>query len=259
MGLRVLAGRDIDVEQYPTDSTAVLLNEAAVKRMGLAHPIGQLMHDSGDSTTWHVVGVISDYVTGSRFNDIFPVIIQGPRFPMSTISFRLNPRRTATNLRNIEAILKRYNPNYPFEYFSGDKYDVAKIENSEHFGTLAALFAGMAIFISCLGLFGLSAYMAESRLREIGVRKVLGASIMRLTALLSKDFLILVFIAFIIASPVAWWFMKQWLQDIPYHIDLNWWVFAFTGALSLCIAAGTVSFQAIRAALSNPVSILRTD
>jgi len=260
MGLRLLAGRDIDAQRYPTDSTAVLLTQTAVKRMGLTNPIGQILHNSGDSTTWHVVGVISDYVTGSRFNDIVPILIQGPRFPMSTISFRLNPRHTtAANLKNIEAILKRYNPNYPFEYFSGDKYDVLKIKNSEHFGTLAALFAGMAIFISCLGLFGLSAYMAESRLREIGVRKVLGASIMRLTALLSKDFLILVFIAFIIASPVAWWFMKQWLEDIPYHIDLNWSIFAFTGVLSLFIAAGTVSFQAVRAAISNPVKILRAD
>ena len=260
MGLRMLAGRDIDIETYPTDSTAILLTQTAVKRMGFANPIGQIVHNSGDSTTWHVVGVINDFVTGSRFNEIFPISVQGPHSSLSTISFRLNPQHTtARNLKNIETILKKYNPNYPFEYFSGDTYDVLKIKNSEHFGTLAALFAGMAIFISCLGLFGLSAYMAESRLREIGVRKVLGASIMRLTALLSKDFLILVFIAFIIASPVAWWFMKQWLEDIPYHIDLNWWIFAFTGMLSLFIAAGTVSFQAIRAALSNPVRVLRTD
>ena len=231
-----------------------------MQRTGLTKPIGRIIHNSSDITTWHVEGVISDYVTGSRFNDIVPILVQGPHFPMSTISFRLNPQHSAAaNLKNIEAILKRYNPNYPFEYFSGDKYDVLKIKDSEHFGTLAALFAGMAIFISCLGLFGLSAYMAESRLREIGVRKVLGASIMRLTAMLSKDFIILVFIASIIASPVAWWFMKQWLEDIPYHIDLSWWIFAFTGILSLFIAAGTVSFQAVRAAISNPVKVLRTD
>jgi putative ABC transport system permease protein len=155
--------------------------------------------------------------------------------------------------------LKKYNPNYPFEYFFGDQYDSRKIVNEEHLGNLAALFAGMAIFISCLGLFGLSAYMAESRLREIGVRKVLGASIMRLTALLSRDFLILVFIAFVIASPVAWYFMKRWLEDYPYHTGLNWWTFAFTGILSLCIAAGTVSFQAVRAAIRNPVHALRSE
>jgi putative ABC transport system permease protein len=251
MGLHVLAGRDIDVEKYPADSAAILLNQTAANKMGLANPIGQIIHNSADSTTWHVVGVINDFVTGSPFNRIRPVVVQGPRTWFGTISFRLNPRHSTTaNLKNLEAILKKYNPNYPFEYFPGGHYDV---------GTLAALFAGMAIFISCLGLFGLSAYMAESRLREIGVRKVLGASIMRLTALLSKDFLVLVFIAFVIASPVAWWFMKQWLEDIPYHIDLHWTIFAFTGALSLFIAAGTVSFQAVRAAIANPVNILRSD
>lgn len=260
MGLHVLAGRDIDIEKFPADSSAILLTRTAVRQMGLTKPIGQIVRNSGDSTTWHVIGVINDFVTGSPFNTIHPVVVQGPRSWFGTMSFRLNPRHANTaNLRNLEAILKKYNPNYPFEYFTGDKYDLRKLKYEENFGTLAALFAGMAIFISCLGLFGLSAYMAESRLREIGVRKVLGASIMRLTALLSKDFLILVFIAFVIASPVAWWFMKQWLEDIPYHIDLNWWIFAFTGALSLFIAAGTVSFQAVRAALSNPVRVLRTD
>ena len=260
MGLRLIAGRDIDIEKYPTDSSAILLTETAAKRMGFANPIGQIVRNSGDTTTWHVVGIINDFVTGSMFNHIFPIVVQGPRFSLSTISFRLNTRNpTEKNIHTLEAILKKYNPNYPFEYFFGDKYDSLKITNEEHLGNLAALFAGMAIFISCLGLFGLSAYMAESRLREIGVRKVLGASIMRLTALLSKDFLVLVFIAFIIASPVAWYFMKRWLEDYPYHIELHWGIFAFTGILSLCIAAGTVSFQAVRAAIRNPVHILRTD
>lgn len=260
LGLHVLAGRDIDIEQYPTDSTALLLTETAVKRMGLANPIGQTVFNSGDSITWHVVGVINDFVTGSLFNHIQPIVIQGPHSWFGTINFRFNPHNPQTvNIARLAAVLKKYNPNYPFEYFSGGQYDASKLKTQEHFGSLAALFAGMAIFISCLGLFGLSAYMAESRLREIGVRKVLGASIMRLTALLSKDFLILVFIAFIIASPVAWWFMKHWLEDIPYHIDLNWSVFAFTGILCMFIAAGTVSFQAVRAALSNPIRVLRTD
>ncbi|HWB95024.1 MAG TPA: ABC transporter permease [Puia sp.] len=260
MGLHVLAGRDIDIEKYPTDSTAMLLTETAVKRMGFSDPIGQIVYNSGDSTTWHVVGVINDFVTGSLFNHIQPIVVQGPRFGFGTINFRFNPSNApAVNIARLAAILRKYNPNYPFEYFSGGQYDNLKVRSQEHLGSLAALFAGMAIFISCLGLFGLSAYMAETRLREIGVRKILGASIMRLAALLSKDFLVLVFIAFIIASPVAWWFMKQWLDDIPYHIDLNWSIFAFTGILSMFIAAGTVSYQAIRAALSNPVRVLRTD
>ena len=259
MGLRILAGRDIDIEKFPTDSNAILLTQTAVKRMGFKDPIGQLVRN--DDKMLHVVGVINDFVTGSLFNSIYPIIIHGPnKYGFGTLSFRFNPNNsTADNLNTVRDIFKKYNPNYPFEYFSGDKYDTDRLKNQEHFGTLAALFAGMAIFISCLGLFGLSAYMAESRLREIGVRKILGASIMRLATLLSKDFLVLVLIAFAIASPVAWWFMRQWLDDIPYHVDLNWWIFAFTGLLSLFIAAGTVGFQAVRAALSNPVRVLRTD
>ncbi len=258
MGLHLLAGRDIDAEKYPSDSTALLLSKTAAKNMGFTNPIGQIVRTNGLSL--HVVGVINDFVTGSMFNPLLPIIVQGPTSWFGTISFRFNEQNDAeTNLKKLKAIFEKYNPNYPFEYFSGDKYVAAQFQNEEHFGDLAALFAGMAIFISCLGLFGLSAYMAESRLREIGVRKILGASIMRLTALLSKDFLVLVLIAFAIASPVAWWFMRQWLNDFPYRVDLNWWIFPLTGLLSLFIAAGTVGFQAIRAALRNPAIVLRTD
>jgi putative ABC transport system permease protein len=260
MGLKLLAGRDIDVVKYPADSTAMLLTKTAVRQMRLTDPIGRIVRNSGSGISWHVIGVIDDFVTGSLFNDIVPIAVEGPQSWLATISFRLNRgNSTAHNLAKLQAILKKYNPNYPFEYFSGDKYDTLRIRNQEHFGALAALFAGMAIFISCLGLFGLSAYMAESRLREIGVRKVLGASIMRLTTLLSKDFLALVLIAFVMASPIAWWLMKKWLEDYPYHTGLSWWVFAFTGVLCFFIAAGTVSFQAFRAALANPMRVLRTD
>ncbi len=264
MGLHLIAGRDIDIERYPTDSNAVLLTEMAVRQMGLTDPVGQVLRN--DAGTWHVVGVIKDFVTGSLYNRIHPVVVQGPHSQQGpnswfgTITFKLNPHNNiAYNISKLTAIFKRYNPNYPFEYFFVEKYDTAKLTGDEHIGTLAALFAGMAIFISCLGLFGLSAYMAESRLREVGVRKILGASIMRLITMLSKDFLVLVIIAFVIASPVAWWFMSQWLEDIPYHINLSWWIFALTGLLSVVIAAGTVGFQAAQAALTNPVRVLRTD
>lgn len=258
MGLHLIAGRDIDIEKYPTDSSAILLTEMTVRQMGLTDPVGQVLRN--DAGTWHVVGVIKDFVTGSLYNRIRPVVVQGPKSWFGTITFKLNPHNNPTyNISKLTAIFKRYNPNYPFEYFFVEKYDTAKLTGAEHIGTLAALFSGMAIFISCLGLFGLSAYMAESRLREVGVRKILGASIMRLIALLSKDFLVLVIIAFVIASPVAWWFMSQWLEEIPYHINLSWWIFALTGLLSVVIAAGTVGFQAVQAALTNPVRVLRTD
>jgi ABC-type antimicrobial peptide transport system permease subunit len=258
MGLHLIAGRDIDIEKYPTDSSAILLTEMAVRQMGLTDPVGQVLRNN--TGTWHIVGVIRDFVTGSLFNRVWPVVIQGPNSWFGAITFKLNPQNsTARNIARLAAIIKRYNPNYPFEYFFVDQYDTNKLTDERHFGTLAALFAGMAIFISCLGLFGLSAYMAESRLREVGVRKVLGASIMRLITLLSKDFLVLVIIAFIIASPIAWWCMSHWLEDIPYRIELSWWIFALTGAISVIIAAGTVGFQAVQAALTNPVRVLRTD
>jgi ABC-type antimicrobial peptide transport system permease subunit len=261
MGLKLLAGRDIDVEKYPGDSAAVLLTREAAVRMGLSQPIGKTITDRVRS--WHVVGLVNDFVTGNIFNRTFPIVIQGTP-PTSTnygtLSFRFdNVEDRAGCEARLAEILRKYNPNYPLEYFYVDKYLLAKSQGDAHFGTLAALFAGMAIFISCLGLFGLSAYMAESRLKEVGIRKVFGASIMRITALLSRDFLVLVIIAFIIASPIAWWCMSQWLAGIPYHIDMNWWIFALTGLLSVIIAIGTVGYQAVRAALVSPVLILRSE
>jgi len=261
MGLRLLAGRDIDIERYPADTAAVLLTKESALRMGLPNPVGHTITDR--SRTWHVVGLINDFVTGSIFNRILPIVIQGTPLQgtsYGTLSFRFDERENRAECEaKLSAILRKYNPNYPLEYFYVDRYMQAKVQGDAHFGTLAALFAGMAIFISCLGLFGLSAYMAESRLKEVGIRKVFGASIMRLAALLSKDFLVLVIIAFIIASPVAWWFMRQWLDGIPYHVDMNWWIFALTGLLSVIIAVGTVGYQAVRAALTNPILILRSD
>jgi ABC-type antimicrobial peptide transport system permease subunit len=260
MGLRLLAGRDIDIEKYPGDSSALLLTKDAAQRMGFENPVGQMIKENWKS--WHVVGLVNDFVTGNAFNRTLPIVIQGtpPQTPYGTISFRFDKRENlAESEAKLSAILKKYNPNYPLEYFFVDSYDLAKLQGDQHFGTLAALFAGMAIFISCLGLFGLSAYMAESRLREVSIRKVFGASIMRLAAILSRDFIVLVLIAFIIASPVAWWCMRQWLDGIPYHIEMHWSIFAFTGLLSIFIAIGTVGYQALRAALTNPVRILRTD
>jgi ABC-type antimicrobial peptide transport system permease subunit len=260
MGLDLLAGRDIDIEKYPADTSGILVTKEAAQRMGMPNPVGQTVIEHGHS--WHVVGMINDFVTGSIFNRIYPVIIQGSSLQSAnygTLSFRFNDRESrAANEAKLAAILKKYNPNYPLEYFYIKNYMAQKSQGDAHFGTLAALFSGMAIFISCLGLFGLSAYMAESRLKEVGVRKVLGASIMRITALLSKDFLVLIMIAFTIASPIAWWCMRQWLSGIPYHIEMHWGIFAFTGLLSVVIAIGTVGYQALRAALTNPVRILRS-
>ena len=158
-----------------------------------------------------------------------------------------------------EEIFKKYNPEYPFEYKFVDEEYARKFDNEKRQGTLASLFAGLTIFISCLGLFGLATYMAENRIKEIGVRKVLGASVTKITTLLSKDFIILVLIAFIIAVPLAYLGVSKWLQNFEYRVTIQWWVFAIACFLSVAIALLTVSFQAIKAAIANPVKSLRTE
>ena len=260
VGVKLAEGRDIDIYNYPTDSTAILLNETAVKEMHLKNPLGQIVKREGDRD-WHVVGVLKDFVFASPFETkISPIIITGPMYFFQVIHIKLNPANgTANSLAKAEQIFKKYNPQYPFEYYFADDSYANKFRSQQRTGKLAALFAGLTIFISCLGLFGLASYMAENRIKEIGVRKVLGASVAGITALLSKEFLKLVVIAFIIASPVAWYAMNTWLQSYTYRINIEWWVFAAAGILSVIIAFATVSFQAIKAAVSNPVKSLRNE
>lgn len=179
-------------------------------------------------------------------------------FSLFNIKFN-DQNSTAQNLKKTEAIIKKYNPEYPFDYHFVDEEYAKKFADEKRTGTLAGLFAGLTIFISCLGLFGLATYMAENRIKEIGVRKVLGASVAGISALLSKDFLKLVSIAFLFAAPVAWWAMSAWLKDYPYHVSIQWWVFIIAGILSITIALITVSYQAIRAAVANPAKSLRTE
>ena len=160
---------------------------------------------------------------------------------------------------SLKSIFKKYNPEYEVNYRFADEEYARKFNDEKRTGTLATLFALLTIIISCLGLFGLSIYMAENRIKEIGVRKVLGASVGNITILLSKDFLKLVLIAFVIALPVAYWAMHTWLQNFPYRVTIQWWVFALAGLSAVFIALFTVSFQAIKAAMANPVKSLRTE
>ncbi|MDP9042615.1 MAG: ABC transporter permease, partial [Bacteroidota bacterium] len=217
MGLKLLSGRDIDASTYLTDSNALLLNEAAVKTMRLKDPVGQIIRVNGSG--WHVVGVIKDFILESPYSPIAPMIIAGPNaLSFYILNMKLNPANAVSdNLKKAEAIFKKYNPDYPFEYNFVDEEYASKFANEKRTGELAALFAGLTIFISCLGLFGLASFMAENRIREIGIRKVLGASVAGITQLLSKDFLKLVTISFIIASPIAWWIMNEWLQSYSYR------------------------------------------
>ncbi|MFT3935023.1 MAG: ABC transporter permease [Chitinophagaceae bacterium] len=257
-GMQLVEGRDIDIKNYPTDSTACILNEAAVKIMGFKKPVGQLIFDN--PINWHVVGVIKDFILESPYETIRPFMIKGPRYGGAVTYVKLNNANTTEkNLKDAEAIFKKYNPAYPFNFHFADEEYAKKFTDEQLTGKLASLFAALTIFISCLGLFGLAAYMAENRIKEIGVRKILGASVSNIASLLSIDFIKLVGIAILVASPIAWWVTGKWLDGYNYRVNVSWWVFAISGAIAILIALITVSFQAIKAAMANPVKSLRAE
>jgi putative ABC transport system permease protein len=258
-GTKLVAGREIDLKTYPTDSSAVMLNEAAVKAMRLTDPIGKIVTDRGGSK-YHIVGVIKDFILESPYDPVSPMLIQGLQSGYPVIHYRLNPGISITEaLAKAEKVFRQYNPQYPFEYnFVDENYNL-KFRDEQREGTLGTLFAGLAIFISCLGLFGLATYMAEQRRKEIGIRKVLGASVAGIAALISADFLKLVLIAVVIATPIAWYAMNVWLQGFNYRIAITGWIFLAAGLLAVLIALLTVGYQAIRAAIANPVKALRSE
>ena len=259
LGLKLISGRDMNTRLYPTDSTAMLLNETAVKTMRLKDPVGAIVKQ--DRSTFHVVGVVKDFILESPYEPIAPILTIGPKeMGFYVVNMKLNPANsTSDNLKKAETIFKKYNPSYPFEYTFLDEDYARKFENEKRTGELAALFAGLTIFISCLGLFGLASFTAENRIREIGIRKVLGASVFGITQLLSLDFLKLVTISFLIASPIAWFAMNSWLQSYTYRVQITWWVFALTFLLSIAIALLTISFQSVKAAMTNPARSLRSE
>jgi len=189
-----------------------------------------------------------------------PMLIGGPAGWFNVMHIKLNGQnRMADNLAKVEQTFKQFNPNYPFEYHFIDEDYARKFQEEQKMGSLATWFAGLTIFISCLGLFALVAYMAESRRKEIGIRKVLGASVSNLIALLSKEFLILVLISVAVASPIAWWVMEKWLANYAYRTNVPWWLFVVVGCISLGIALLTVGFQAFKAATENPVKAIKSE
>lgn len=257
-GLKVALGRDFDLSQYPTDSTGVLINETAVKLMGFKTPIGEIIKDNG--IDWHVIGVVKDFILNSPYEPMQPTVMVGAKGWYNVIHIRYaDDANIATSLKATESIFKKFNPNYPFEYTFADLNYAKKFANEQRTSKLATLFALLTIAISCLGLFGLSSYMAENRIKEVGVRKVLGASVTSIVQLLSREFLKMVLIAFLIASPIAYLAMSSWLQDFPYRVAIQWWVFASAGLMALLIAMVTVSAQFVKAAVSNPVKSLRSE
>ena len=257
-GTTIIEGRDIDIYTYPTDSTAMLLNESAAKSMKFEHPVGETIKIYGKD--WRVIGVVKDFIINSPYEPLSPMLIGGPSGFFQIMHIKLNVHnRMADNLARTEQIFKQYNPNYPFEYQFIDEEYARKFQNEQKTGSLVSWFAGLTIFISCLGLFALVAYMAETRRKEIGIRKVLGASVASIMLLLSKEFLILVAISVAVASPIAWWVMDKWLTTYAYRTNIPWWLFVAVGGASLCIALLTVGFQAIKAATANPVDSIKSE
>lgn len=255
-GLTLTQGRSISRKNYRSDTVACMLNETAVKITGFKQPLGQVIEKDGVS--WKVVGVFKDFILGSPFTPIKPMFIMSSDYKEGVISMRLNNHKsTAANIAALTAIFKKYDHEYPFEYrFVDDSYN-AKFRAERLTGTLSKLFGGLTIFIACLGLFGLAAFSAEQKEKEIGIRKVLGASVNNIILLLSQEFVWLIGIALAIASPLAWLSMNQWLNSYSYRITISGWVFVFAGLIIVTIALLTISIQAVKAALVNPVKSLR--
>jgi len=257
VGWQLTAGRDFN-SQLLTDSSTVILNEAAVKYMGLKNPVGEIIRfDNRDHT---VIGVVKDMVMQSPYEPARQTIFYISNGDFDYMVFKINPHIGAHKaISKIAAICKAYSPSVPFSCQFADTAYAAKFNDEARIGRLAGFFAVLAIFISCLGLFGMATFMAEQRMKEIGVRKVLGASVFNLWGLLSKDFVVLVIISLFIATPVAYYFMGNWLQHYEYHAGMQWWVFAAAGMGAIIITLVTVSYQSIKAALMNPVKSLRTE
>ncbi len=254
---QIREGRDFS-RDFVTDSSAMILNESAVKLTGLKNIVGQII--KWDTTHFRVVGVIKDMIMESPYEPVKPTIfIMSPGWA-SVITIRIKPAASMhAALDKIETIFKRYNPAAPFEYKFTDQEYASKFSDEKRIGDLATFFAILAVFISCLGLFGLASFVAEQRTKEIGVRKVLGASVFNLWQMLSKDFVNLVIISCCIAIPIAWYFLHQWLQKYTYRTDISGWIFVIAAMGAMMITLLTVSYQAIRAALMNPTNSLRTE
>lgn len=258
LGLRLISGRDFDLKKYPTDSMSAIINESAAKIMNLENPLGTQFVDGDDKYT--IIGVIKDFIQESPFRTVTPTVIEGANMWVNTLNIKFNPKlATQDALSKTEQVFKEYNPNYPFDYQFLDEAYAKKFEETQKTGKLATIFAGLTIFISCLGLFGLAAYMAESRTKEIGVRKVLGASIFSVTKMLSKEFIVLISISCLIGFPIAYWAMNKYISDFSYRSEINWEIFVITAVLALLITVLTVSYQSIKAAMANPVDSLRDE
>lgn len=257
IGWEIAAGRDFS-RDHPSDSLSVILNEAAVQYMGLKNPVGETVRIGGQALT--VAGVAKDIITNSPYKPVTPAIYYLSGFSGNFLIARINPAVSATDaLAKIEAVYKHYHNDVPFSFTFMDAAYAQKFGNEERVGQLSSVFAVLAIFISFLGIFGLSSFMAEQRTKEIGVRKVMGASIFNIWTLMSKSFVALALLSSIIAAPTAYFLLSSWLSGYAYHTTMPWWIFAaaISGTLALTVAA--VSWHTLTAASANPVKSLRSD
>ena len=269
LGVQIVAGRDFSKDMGTDKDHAWLINETAVKQLGFGTPQKAL----GQDLYWHpwgasnpdslkmgkIIGVVKDFNYKSLYDKVETTVIQV--FPDAAwkVAVKINTSNLGNTISSIRNVWNKFTPDYPIEYKFLDENFEQMYTAEDKLRSLLWIFTGIAIFIGCLGLFGLAAYTAERRKKEVGIRKVLGASTESVVMLLSKDFVVLVVIALCIASPVAWIFMHKWLEDFAYRVNISWWVFAIAAILSLSIAFITVSFQAIKAAIANPVKSLRTE
>lgn len=258
VGWKFKEGRDFS-RAFVSDSSAFVINEAAAKFLGFENPVGEILTWNGSPYT--IIGVIEDMIIESPYEPVRAALWHIDRYDNGNlVILKLNPDMSPhAALEKIKAVFTTYDPSSPFSYEFVDVEYARKFSDEERVGKLASFFALLAIFISCLGIFGLASFVAEQRTKEIGIRKVLGASIANLWGMLSKDFLVLVGISLLLAMPLAWHLMTNWLEKYTYRSTMAWWIFAVAGAGALLITLFTVSYQSIRAAMANPVNSLRSE
>jgi putative ABC transport system permease protein len=262
LGMEMAKGRNFSKE-FLTDSQAVVINEAAARLMGLPDPVNHILYEmphpaTAKPNTWKIIGVVKDFNFNSLREQVTPVVLF-PRADQGSMAFRIHSHDVSGLVAEVEARWKKMAPMQPFSYSFMDNDFNALYKAENRMGAISICFSVLAIFIACLGLFGLAAYAAEQRTREIGVRKVLGATVTNIVTLLSKDFLGLVAISAVIAFPLSWWFMHRWLQGFAYRISIGWPVFGLAALLVTVIALVTVSLQAIKAAIANPAKSLKSE
>jgi hypothetical protein len=257
VGWTLKAGRDFS-KAFATDSSTFIINEAAAQFFGFKEPVGQILR--WRDKPYRIIGVVQNLLADSPYEPVRPSLFHLAKERENFLILRLNRELSPQDaLAKAQGVFKKYTPEVPFEYSFVDEEYARKFSNEERIGKLATAFAVLAIFISCLGLFGLASFVAEQRTKEIGIRKVLGASVPNLWGLLSRDFLGLVLLSCVIATPLAWYGMSQWIDKYEYRTDIPWWVFGAAGTGALLITLLTVSYQAIRAARANPVKSLRSE